>query len=303
MDRFLDEQENPAPMVRDRSSSPSINSLIYGDPKRHAHNELKAAVASEDLAVALDIMQKVIDPETLTFPSKVATTEVAGVETADPVPPSSRSKRLHPPQDSADPPPGNFHPISSSEKTVSDSVVCVSPKPTTKAPVSTAETCPIAKSDGDALSSEPCAKRAKLSTDGVCASASTTTTTSCSTAVSQMSHCCDSPAASATSVVSVSSSSSTKPVMNGPTTTETPATTSASHAKPQETQSVTVTSTHTVNGGDHVGGVALSLANVSSTTTAVKLLKDVNISSMPSKSPVSMSTTAQAVPAANSLVQ
>ena len=291
MDRFLDEQENPAPMVRDRSSSPSINSLIYGDPKRHAHNELKAAVASEDLAVALDIMQKVIDPEILTFPSKVATTEVDGVETADPGPPSSRSKRLHPPQDSADPPPGNFHPISSSEKTVSDSVVCVSPKPTTKAPVSTAETCLIAKTDGDALSSEPCAKRAKLSTDGVCTS---TTTTSCSTAVSQMSHCCDSPAA--TAVVSVPSS--TKPVMNGPTTTETPAMPAS-----QETQNVTVTSTHTVNGGDHVGGVALSLANVSSTTTAVKLIKDVNISSMPTKSPVSMSTTAQAVPTANSLVQ
>ena len=33
MDRFLDEQENPVPL-RDRSSSPSVNSLIYADPKR-----------------------------------------------------------------------------------------------------------------------------------------------------------------------------------------------------------------------------------------------------------------------------
>jgi hypothetical protein len=34
MDRFLDDQENPTP-PRDRSSSPGIHSLIYGDHKRH----------------------------------------------------------------------------------------------------------------------------------------------------------------------------------------------------------------------------------------------------------------------------
>ncbi|XP_064626094.1 mesoderm induction early response protein 1-like isoform X2 [Lineus longissimus] len=34
MDRFLDDQENPTP-PRDRSSSPGIHSLMYGDHKRH----------------------------------------------------------------------------------------------------------------------------------------------------------------------------------------------------------------------------------------------------------------------------
>lgn len=34
MDRFLDDQENPVP-VRDRSTSPSVHSLLYGDQKRH----------------------------------------------------------------------------------------------------------------------------------------------------------------------------------------------------------------------------------------------------------------------------
>lgn len=49
MDRFLDEQDNPAP-VRERSASPSISSLIYGDPKRQ-HIELEAA---------LEMVQKVV---------------------------------------------------------------------------------------------------------------------------------------------------------------------------------------------------------------------------------------------------
>lgn len=40
MDRFLDDQENPQQSGhhRDRSSSPNINSLIYGDHKRQQHN-------------------------------------------------------------------------------------------------------------------------------------------------------------------------------------------------------------------------------------------------------------------------
>ncbi|GAB6029034.1 hypothetical protein CHUAL_004822 [Chamberlinius hualienensis] len=37
MDRFLDDQENPSPH-RDRSSSPSVHSLISGDHKRQHHN-------------------------------------------------------------------------------------------------------------------------------------------------------------------------------------------------------------------------------------------------------------------------
>lgn len=37
MDRFLEEQESGAP--RDRSSSPNVYSLIYGDPKRHRSQE------------------------------------------------------------------------------------------------------------------------------------------------------------------------------------------------------------------------------------------------------------------------
>ncbi len=57
MDRFLDEQENP-PVTRDRSSSPNINSLLYGDPKRH-HSEIRDP--NQDLATALDMVQKVVD--------------------------------------------------------------------------------------------------------------------------------------------------------------------------------------------------------------------------------------------------
>ena len=56
MDRFLDEQENPAP-VRDRSASPNINSLIYGDPKRH-HIELEAA---------FEMVQKVVGNSNAVF--------------------------------------------------------------------------------------------------------------------------------------------------------------------------------------------------------------------------------------------
>ena len=72
MDRFLDEQENPAP-VRERSASPNITSLIYGDPKRQ-HIELEAA---------LEMVQKVVGNTSAVFsPLKLhpdlqpATTEV-----------------------------------------------------------------------------------------------------------------------------------------------------------------------------------------------------------------------------------
>ena len=40
MDRFLDDQENILPQQRDRSSSPSIHSLIYGDHKRQQNHRL-----------------------------------------------------------------------------------------------------------------------------------------------------------------------------------------------------------------------------------------------------------------------
>jgi hypothetical protein len=62
MDRFLDEQESTPQAPRDRSSSPSIHSLLYGDPK-HQRPELKPT--SDDIAAALQIVQKVVsnDPQ------------------------------------------------------------------------------------------------------------------------------------------------------------------------------------------------------------------------------------------------
>ena len=59
MDRFQDEQENPTVPQRERSSSPNIHSLLYGDPKRHGHADLKPT--SEDIAAALEMVQKVVD--------------------------------------------------------------------------------------------------------------------------------------------------------------------------------------------------------------------------------------------------
>ena len=298
MDRFLDEQENPAPMIRDRSSSPSINSLIYGDPKRHAHNELKAAaVVPEDLAVALDIMQTVIDPNTLAFPPKVTPSCGNGSESAVPVLPTPRSKRLHPHPESTEVPVGSFHPIASSEQTMIDSTASVSPTSTTKPLVSIAETCLVTKSDDNTLS-EPCAKRAKLSADGICVSVSMT---SCGSAVSQTTRC-HSPAATVAESISSSMLPTTRLPITFTSTTATAKTpvTVSSLTKLQDTLSATVTPMHSINGGDHIGSVALSNANVGSTNTAIKLINDVSISSIPSKS---ASSTTQAMPAAKSLVQ
>ena len=62
MDRFIDEQENPVP-PRDRSCSPSIHSLLYGDPKRHSH-ELRSPtepVASEaEIVAAIELVKEVV---------------------------------------------------------------------------------------------------------------------------------------------------------------------------------------------------------------------------------------------------
>lgn len=67
MDRFLDE-DNPMP-TRDRSASP-IHSLLYGDPKRHHSMDMKAA-SSEEIAAALEMVQKVVDPNTVFSPIKL----------------------------------------------------------------------------------------------------------------------------------------------------------------------------------------------------------------------------------------
>lgn len=93
MDRFLDEQENPPP-VRDRSASP-INSLIYGDPKRHhtapvvPSAEMKDPTPA-DIAAALEMVQKVVDPEKVFNDIKIhpelstaATTSAATVSCAE----------------------------------------------------------------------------------------------------------------------------------------------------------------------------------------------------------------------------
>lgn len=62
MDRFIEEQENPAP-PRDRSCSPNIHSLLYGDPKRHSH-ELRSPtepVASEaEIVAAIELVKEVV---------------------------------------------------------------------------------------------------------------------------------------------------------------------------------------------------------------------------------------------------
>ena len=285
MDRFLDEQENPAPMVRDRSSSPSINSLMYGDPKRHNHNnEFKVAIAPEDVAVAPDVVMVKSDAvsDAVVSPSKVTTSGVGGSESAVQSTTTPRLKRLHPQHDGVVPPAGSFHPISSSEQKVADSVVPETATSTTKASI--AKPCPVAGNAGDVSSSEePCAKRAKLIANDICESVSTT-----SSDASQTTHYCDS---------SVSVSSPTRPVVNGPTVA-TPVT-GSSFTKLQETVSAAATPMLSVNGEDHVDSVALSI----STGSAVKLINDARISPMPSKSPSPMSTTAQAIPVVESLVK
>ena len=287
MDRFLDEQENPAPMVRDRSSSPSINSLMYGDPKRHNHNnEFKVAIAPEDVTVAPDVEMVKSDAvsDAVASPSKVTTSGVGGSESAVQSTTTPRLKRLHPQHDGVVPPAGSFHPISSSEQKVADSVVPETATSTTKALI--AKPCPVAGNAGDVSSSEePCAKRAKLIANDICESVSTT-----SSGASQKTHYCDSSAAT-TSV-----SSSTRPVVNGPTATSV---TGSSLTELQETLSAAATPMLSVNGEDHVDSVALSI----STGSAVKLINDARISPMPSKSPSPMSTTAQAIPVVESLVK
>lgn len=47
MDRFLDDLGSPTP-VRDRSTSPSLNSLIYTDQKFHHHHQLKPVSVEAD---------------------------------------------------------------------------------------------------------------------------------------------------------------------------------------------------------------------------------------------------------------
>ena len=60
MDRFLDEHDNPMPQ-RDRSASPSINSLLYGDPKhRSSHDPLKSGTDDLQTAHIFDLVQKVV---------------------------------------------------------------------------------------------------------------------------------------------------------------------------------------------------------------------------------------------------
>ena len=285
MDRFLDEQDNPAPMVRDRSSSPSINSLIYGDPKRHNHNnEFKVAIAQqEDVAVAPDVVKSDAASEAVASPSKVTTSGVGSSESVDQSTTTPRSKRLHPQHEGVVSPASSFHPISSL-------AAHETPTSTTKALI--AKPCPVAGDPGDVSSLEPCAKRAKLITNDICDSVSTTSSVP---DASQTTHYCDSSA-------TTSVSSPTRPVMNGPTTAT--SVTAASLTKLQETITAAATPMLTVNGEDHVGGVALSISSVGSTgSAAVKLINDARISPMPSKSPSPMSTTAQAIPVAESLVQ
>ncbi|ELU18108.1 hypothetical protein CAPTEDRAFT_219441 [Capitella teleta] len=69
MDRFLDEQDSSAQLPRERSSSPSIHSLLYGDPKRQTPNELKPT--SEDIAAALEMVQKVVNTDPQFAPLKI----------------------------------------------------------------------------------------------------------------------------------------------------------------------------------------------------------------------------------------
>ena len=63
MDRFLDEQENPNPIHRERSSSPNITSLIYGDPKRHV--DLPRTPTQVDIPLIVEMVQKVVHPHEL----------------------------------------------------------------------------------------------------------------------------------------------------------------------------------------------------------------------------------------------
>ena len=86
MDRFLDE-DNTVPS-RDQSSSPIVNNLIYADPKRQQspshstpHDTPSKDAASQEgepansaeLAVALEMMQKVVDPSVVFSPIKTST--------------------------------------------------------------------------------------------------------------------------------------------------------------------------------------------------------------------------------------
>ena len=75
MDRFLDEQENPAP-VRERSASPNITSLIYGDPKRHL-----------ELEAALEMVQKVVGSSSAVFSPLKLHPDLQPASTAESGPP------------------------------------------------------------------------------------------------------------------------------------------------------------------------------------------------------------------------
>ena len=59
MDRFLDEQENQPPN-KERPASP-LNSLLYGDPKRHHPDLTPKTPTQEEIAAVVEMVQKVVD--------------------------------------------------------------------------------------------------------------------------------------------------------------------------------------------------------------------------------------------------
>lgn len=75
MERFLDEHENPSLVRPERPSSPT-NSLLYADPKRHHdHSVVNSEDANkpaspEEVAEALELVTKVVDPTTIFSPLK-----------------------------------------------------------------------------------------------------------------------------------------------------------------------------------------------------------------------------------------
>ena len=69
MERFVDEQENAA-VPRDRSASP-INSLLFGDPKRHHHDVRSPgehgppSTPDMDIVTAMELVHKVVETNKL----------------------------------------------------------------------------------------------------------------------------------------------------------------------------------------------------------------------------------------------
>lgn len=57
MDRFLEEQETGSGN-RDRSSSPNINCLIYGDPKRHLRGDALSEADRDSLESEIGVAQQ-----------------------------------------------------------------------------------------------------------------------------------------------------------------------------------------------------------------------------------------------------